>query len=332
ALATARAAPAALAEERAKLDSASDAAERRRRAAADALAEASTAATDAARHAREAEKTAGSAREAMARLEARRDTAAEALTAADTALAEADLTPVDAGDPAPSDPTAAGVKALEGEVQRLTRARDALGPVNLRADEDAAALRTEREAMEAEKADLQAAIAKLRAGVAALNREGRQRLILAFDRINGEFATLFRQLFGGGEARLVMVEDEDPLEAGLEILCQPPGKKLSSLSLLSGGEQTLTALSLILAVFLCQPAPICVLDEVDAPLDDANTERFCSLLEEMRKRTATRFLIITHHPLTMARMDRLFGVTMVERGVSQLVSVDLAAAEALVEA
>ncbi|MEO1316706.1 MAG: chromosome segregation protein SMC, partial [Pseudomonadota bacterium] len=134
------------------------------------------------------------------------------------------------------------------------------------------------------------------------------------------------------EARLVMVEDEDPLEAGLEILCQPPGKKLASLSLLSGGEQTLTALSLIFAVFLSQPSPICVLDEVDAPLDDSNVDRFCNLLDTMRERTDTRFLIITHHPLTMARMDRLFGVTMVERGVSQLVSVDLAAATKMVDA
>ncbi|MEM9781316.1 MAG: chromosome segregation protein SMC, partial [Pseudomonadota bacterium] len=229
--------------------------------------------------------------------------------------------------PAPTAP-----RGLEAEIQRLTRARDALGPVNLRAEEDARDLRTERQALEAEKADLEGAIAKLRSGVASLNREGRARLTAAFDAVNSEFSMLFRRLFGGGEARLVMVEDDDPLEAGLEILCQPPGKKLSSLSLLSGGEQTLTALSLILAVFLCQPSPICVLDEVDAPLDDANTDRFCTLLDEMRKRTETRFLIITHHPLTMARMDRLFGVTMVEQGVSQLVSVDLAAAEQLVDA
>ncbi|MEO0823439.1 MAG: chromosome segregation protein SMC, partial [Pseudomonadota bacterium] len=224
------------------------------------------------------------------------------------------------------------LKALEAEIQRLTRARDALGAVNLRAEEDAAALRTEREALEAEKADLEGAIAKLRAGVGALNREGRQRLTTAFEAVNTAFAQLFRRLFEGGEARLVMVEDDDPLEAGLEILCQPPGKKLSSLSLLSGGEQTLTALSLILAVFLCQPSPICVLDEVDAPLDDSNVARFCALLDRMRRETDTRFLVITHHPLTMSRMDRLYGVTMVERGVSQLVSVDLAAAAALVDA
>ncbi len=152
----------------------------------------------------------------------------------------------------------------------------------------------------------------------------------AFDQVNEKFANLFRHLFGGGEARLVMVESDDPLDAGLEILCQPPGKKLSTLSLLSGGEQTLTALSLIFAVFLSNPAPICVLDEVDAPLDDANVTRFCDLLDEMIRLTDTRFLIITHHAITMSRMDRLFGVTMVERGVSQLVSVDLTQAAKMV--
>jgi chromosome segregation protein len=149
--------------------------------------------------------------------------------------------------------------------------------------------------------------------------------------VNENFGMLFTHLFGGGEARLVLVESDDPLEAGLEIMCQPPGKKLSTLSLLSGGEQTLTALSLIFAVFLANPAPICVLDEVDAPLDDANVTRFCDLLDEMNRRTRTRFLIITHHAVTMARMDRLFGVTMGEQGVSQLVSVDLQAAERIVE-
>ena len=152
----------------------------------------------------------------------------------------------------------------------------------------------------------------------------------AFDEVNSNFATLFKHLFGGGDANLVLVESDDPLEAGLEIMCQPPGKKLSTLSLLSGGEQTLTALSLIFAVFLANPSPICVLDEVDAPLDDANVTRFCDLLDEMTRRTDTRFLIITHHAVTMARMDRLFGVTMAELGVSQLVSVDLTQAERMV--
>ncbi len=148
--------------------------------------------------------------------------------------------------------------------------------------------------------------------------------------MNANFATLFRHLFGGGEARLQLVESDDPLEAGLEILCQPPGKKLSTLSLLSGGEQTLTALALIFGVFLTNPAPVCVLDEVDAPLDDANVTRFCDLLDEMTRQTETRFLVITHHSVTMSRMDRLFGVTMGEAGVSQLVSVDLKRAESLV--
>ncbi|MCC5967917.1 MAG: chromosome segregation protein SMC, partial [Natronohydrobacter sp.] len=181
-----------------------------------------------------------------------------------------------------------------------------------------------------EKADLEAAIAKLRGGITTLNREGRERLLAAFDKVNANFTTLFTHLFAGGEARLVLVESDDPLEAGLEIMCQPPGKKLSTLSLLSGGEQTLTALALIFGVFLANPAPICVLDEVDAPLDDANVARFCDLLDEMTRRAETRYLIITHNALTMARMDRLFGVTMAERGVSQLVSVDLKAAETLV--
>jgi chromosome segregation protein len=181
-----------------------------------------------------------------------------------------------------------------------------------------------------EKTDLGAAIKTLRAGISSLNREGRERLLTAFEQVNSNFTLLFQHLFGGGEASLVMVESEDPLEAGLEIMCQPPGKKLSTLSLLSGGEQTLTALALIFAVFLANPAPICVLDEVDAPLDDANVSRFCDLLDEMCRRTDTRFLIITHHAITMARMDRLFGVTMQEQGVSQLVSVDLKRATAIV--
>jgi chromosome segregation protein len=181
-----------------------------------------------------------------------------------------------------------------------------------------------------ERADLEAAVAELRAGIAVLNREGRQRLREAFGTVDANFRELFTHLFRGGEARLELVASDDPLEAGLEILCQPPGKKLSTLSLLSGGEQTLTALALIFAVFLANPAPICVLDEVDAPLDDANVGRFCDMLDEMTRRTETRFLIITHHAVTMARMDRLFGVTMAEQGVSQLVSVDLSGAEAMV--
>ena len=219
---------------------------------------------------------------------------------------------------------------IEAEVHRLRRQREALGAVNLRAEEDARAVQDEHDTLVGEKADLEEAIAALRSGIGALNREGRERLLTAFEQVNTNFARLFAHLFNGGEARLSLVESDDPLDAGLEILCQPPGKKLSTLSLLSGGEQSLTALALIFAVFLANPSPICVLDEVDAPLDDANVTRFCDLLDEMTRATDTRFLIITHHAVTMARMDRLFGVTMQEQGVSQLVSVDLKKAEQMV--
>jgi chromosome segregation protein len=218
---------------------------------------------------------------------------------------------------------------IDAKVDRLKRERESLGGVNLRADEEATEYETRLESMTAEKADLESAIAKLRGAIGSLNREGRERLLAAFDTVNGHFKRLFTTLFGGGEAELTLTESEDPLEAGLEILAKPPGKKLSTLSLLSGGEQTLTALSLIFAIFLSNPSPICVLDEVDAPLDDANIERFCNLMDEMTKLTETRFLMITHHAFTMARMDRLLGVTMQERGVSQLVSVDLTSAERL---
>jgi chromosome segregation protein len=221
-------------------------------------------------------------------------------------------------------------EALDTDVNRLKRQRDSMGAVNLRAEEDSREVSEEHGALVKEKADLEEAIRKLRAGISGLNREGRERLLTAFEQVNESFRLLFTHLFGGGDASLMLVESDDPLEAGLEIMCQPPGKKLSTLSLLSGGEQTLTAMALIFAVFLANPAPICVLDEVDAPLDDANVTRFCDLLDEMTRRTDTRFLIITHHAVTMSRMDRLFGVTMGEQGVSQLVSVDLKKAEALV--
>jgi chromosome segregation protein len=186
--------------------------------------------------------------------------------------------------------------------------------------------------MERERADVEQAIARLRQGIANLNREGRKRLLEAFDTVNGHFLGLFQTLFGGGTAELKLVDSDDPLESGLEIFACPPGKRPQTLTLLSGGEKALTALALIFAVFLTNPSPICVLDEVDAPLDDANVERFCNLMVEMARQTDTRFLIITHHPLTMARMSRLFGVTMSERGVSQLVSVDLETAERLRDA
>jgi len=219
---------------------------------------------------------------------------------------------------------------LEVSVDKLKKQRDSLGAVNLRAEEDSKAVQEEHDTLKVEKDDLDEAIRKLRSGISSLNREGRERILTAFEQVNENFGNLFKHLFNGGEGKLVMVESEDPLDAGLEIMCQPPGKKLSTLSLLSGGEQTLTALALIFAVFLANPAPLCVLDEVDAPLDDANVTRFCDLLDEMTRRTETRFLIITHHAVTMSRMDRLFGITMGELGVSQLVSVDLKKAERLV--
>lgn len=219
------------------------------------------------------------------------------------------------------------LEETETKLERLKRERDRMGPVNLRAEQEAAELQEQLQTMQSEREDLEGAIARLRRGISSLNREGRERLLAAFSQVDGHFQQLFVRLFGGGKAHLALTESDDPLEAGLEIMASPPGKRLQSLSLLSGGEQALTALSLLFAVFLTHPAPVCVLDEVDAPLDDANVERFCNLVTEIARSTGTRFLIITHHPYSMARMDRLFGVTMAERGVSQLVSVDLARAE-----
>lgn len=221
---------------------------------------------------------------------------------------------------------------IETKLEKLKRERESLGGVNLRADEEAQELTEQLETMMREREDLEGAIASLRQAIASLNKEGRQRMLEAFETVNANFTRLFTHLFGGGTAHLKLTESDDPLEAGLEIMARPPGKRLQVMSLLSGGEQALTAMSLIFAVFLTNPSPICVLDEVDAPLDDANVERFCDLMEEMVRTTDTRFLIITHHALSMARMSRLFGVTMQERGVSTLVSVDLEAAEKIREA
>ncbi len=222
-------------------------------------------------------------------------------------------------------------EVVETRLERLLRERERMGPVNLRAEQELAELDEQITGMQTEREDLLAAIARLRQGIASLNREGRERLLAAFEEVNAHFQELFVRLFGGGRAHLALTEAEDPLEAGLEIMASPPGKKLQVLSLLSGGEQALTALALLFAVFLTNPAPICVLDEVDAPLDDANVERFCQLLEEIAHSARTRFLVVTHHRITMARVDRLFGVTMGEQGVSQLVSVDLRTAETLRE-
>jgi chromosome segregation protein len=220
-----------------------------------------------------------------------------------------------------------GIDMLEDRVQKLIRERDTIGPVNLRAEAEMEDVTTRITSMETERDDLLAAIAKLRAAISQLNREGRERLLKSFAEVNQHFKTLFNKLFGGGTAELQLTDADDPLEAGLEILASPPGKRLQSLSLLSGGEQALTALAIIFAVFLTNPAPICVLDEVDAPLDDSNVVRFCDLLRDICSQTDTRFLVITHHRMTMARMDRLFGITMEQRGVSKLVSVDLQTAE-----
>ena len=222
------------------------------------------------------------------------------------------------------------LEKAEHKLERLVHERETMGAVNLRAEEEANELEQQITGMTTERDDLIAAIGRLRQGIQSLNREGRERFLAAFEQVSGHFQQLFTKLFGGGKAELRLTESEDPLEAGLEIHASPPGKKLQVMSLLSGGEQALTALSLLFAVFMTNPAPICVLDEVDAPLDDLNVERFCGLVSDIAGRTDTRFLIITHHRVTMARMDRLYGVTMAEQGVSQLVSVNLMEADRLV--
>jgi chromosome segregation protein len=223
-------------------------------------------------------------------------------------------------------------EAESATLERLTGERERIGPVNLVAEAELAELDEARAKGAEEAEELTQAIHRLRGSIGNLNREGRVRLLEAYEKVDGHFRRLFTTLFDGGQAHLELVESDDPLEAGLEIMAQPPGKRLSTLTLLSGGEQALTAVALIFALFLTNPAPICVLDEVDAPLDDANVERYCDLLDAMARQTETRFVVITHNPITMARMNRLFGVTMAERGVSQLVSVDLQDAERLREA
>ena len=216
------------------------------------------------------------------------------------------------------------------KIEMIKKQRESLGSVNLRADEETKKYESEIKKMEDDRADLYSAIVKLKTSIEELNQKGRERLLEAYTKVNRKFSEVYTKLFNGGTAKIELVDSEDPLEAGLEMLVSPPGKRLQSITLLSGGEQALTALSLIFAVFLVNPSPICVLDEVDAPLDDANVTRFCGLLDELTKITNTKFIIITHHALTMSRMDRLYGVTMAEQGVSQLVSVDLQRAEELV--
>ena len=216
------------------------------------------------------------------------------------------------------------------KIEKSKKQRDSLGSVNLRADEETKKYETEIKKMEDDRADLYSAIVKLKTSIDELNQKGRERLLEAYTKVNRKFNEVYTKLFNGGTAKIELVDSDDPLEAGLEMFVSPPGKRLQSITLLSGGEQALTALSLIFAVFLVNPSPICVLDEVDAPLDDANVTRFCGLLDDLTKITNTKFIIITHHALTMSRMDRLYGVTMAEQGVSQLVSVDLQRAEELV--
>ena len=216
------------------------------------------------------------------------------------------------------------------KIEKTKKTRESLGSVNLRADEETKKYETDIKKMEDDRADLYSAIVKLKTSIDELNQKGRERLLDAYSKVNRKFNEVYTKLFNGGTAKIELVDSDDPLEAGLEMFVSPPGKRLQSITLLSGGEQALTALSLVFAVFLVNPSPICVLDEVDAPLDDANVTRFCGLLDELTKITNTKFIIITHHALTMSRMDRLYGVTMAEQGVSQLVSVDLQRAEELV--
>ena len=229
-----------------------------------------------------------------------------------------------------TDDTLPNISEQENKVEKIKKQRESLGSVNLRADEETKKYQDEIKKMEDDRADLYSAIVKLKVSINELNQRGREKLLEAFTKVNRKFNEVYTKLFSGGNAKLELVDSDDPLEAGLEMLVSPPGKRLQSITLLSGGEQALTALSLIFAVFLVNPSPICVLDEVDAPLDDANVTRFCSLLDELIKTTKTKFVIISHHALTMSRMHRLYGVTMPEKGVSQLVAVDLQRAEDLV--
>jgi chromosome segregation protein len=337
------------ANEHAALAEAPDELDARRRALMSQLSEAETLRKAAADRLQEAEnrqaeldKAATAAIQALAEGRENRVRAEERLTAADDRRKEVEArilealnvpphlvirhTGLEADDPMPD------MAVVERNLERLKIERERLGAVNLRAEEEQREMAERLETIVAEREDVIEAIRRLRQAIQSLNREGRERLLAAFEVVNTQFQRLFTHLFGGGTAELQLIESDDPLEAGLEILARPPGKKPQTMTLLSGGEQALTAMALIFAVFLTNPAPICVLDEVDAPLDDHNVERFCNLMDEMAATTETRFVIITHNPITMARMNRLFGVTMAEQGVSQLVSVDLQTAEQMREA
>ncbi len=319
-------APRAFAAKRSALIGEIERAEAARRAAADRLATGENALADADRAARAALEAMGTAREDLARSEERHEAAKRRLADVAHEIREMlEIEPDAVAALAGVKPGAAlpNIADIEADLEKLRRERERQGAVNLRAEEELREVEDQHSNLTSERDDLVEAIKRLRQGIVSLNREARERLLASFEVVNNHFTRLFTELFGGGTAELQLIEHDDPLEAGLEILAKPPGKKPATLSLLSGGEQALTALALIFAVFLTNPAPICVLDEVDAPLDDHNVDRFCDLLDEMTRSTDTRFIIITHNPITMARMNRLFGVTMGERGVSQLVSVDL---------
>ncbi len=322
--------PAEIEQQRLDLAEKVDAAERKRAEAADKLAGSESKVNEASRTLRDFEAGLADAREARARaqglveqnkvtIDSITERVAEKLQVAPQQLRE--LAEIEDDSKLPD------MEASERRVERLVRERDTMGPVNLRAEQESEEMTEQIDTLNSERDDLLSAIAKLRKGIAELNREGRERLLASFKEVDEHFQELFVKLFGGGKAYLTLTDSDDPLEAGLEIMASPPGKKLQVLSLLSGGEQAMTATALLFAVFLTNPAPICVLDEVDAPLDDANVDRFCTMVESMAHNTGTRFIIITHHRMTMSRMDRLFGVTMTERGVSRLVSVDLKQAE-----
>lgn len=319
-------APMVFAEKRRAIINEIEGSQTERRVAADALAGAESLMAQTDREARASLEALSSAREACARSEERMEGTRRRLEDIEREIRDMlEVEPQGVAAMAEIEPGAElpPVTEIETDLEKMRRDRERLGAVNLRAEEELREVEAQHLTLTTERDDLVEAIKRLRQGIQSLNKEARERLLTSFEVVNGHFKRLFTELFGGGQAELQLIESDDPLEAGLEIIAKPPGKKPQSLSLLSGGEQALTAMALIFAVFLTNPSPICVLDEVDAPLDDHNVERFCNLLHEMTSSTDTRFIIITHNPITMARMNRLFGVTMAERGVSQLVSVDL---------
>ena len=321
--------PQQIEDEKLKTQELREQAETRHQAQSDNLRHAENTLLEQDRASKDAERELAACREQLIRCEARQERVDTQMAHLQQQIAEklsctpdqlADI----AGQPKQDMPS---LEKLEMTVQRLLREREQIGPVNLRAEVEMAELDQRMTELQGECDDLHEAISKLRTAISSLNREGRMRLLDSFAEVNGHFTSLFTTLFGGGHAELRLTESDDPLQAGLEIMASPPGKKMQSLSLLSGGEQALTALAIIFAVFLTNPAPICILDEVDAPLDDTNVERFCDLLRQISRQTNTRFLVVTHHRMTMARMDRLFGVTMEQQGISRIVSVDLQTAE-----